>query len=81
MIPESAARIRANPARTGTAFGPCWVRYSGPVSVQERLKYTVLRPKVEPRHGFAIPLLTPRFAVLDSGSIGQNTGAQERRLP
>jgi len=81
MIPESAAHLGpVRPPFSGPSwalFGPKW----GLISAQFRLKYPVLRPNVEPRHGFAIPLLIQRFAVLDSGSNEQNIGAQELRLP
>jgi hypothetical protein len=81
MIPESAAGIRTNQAPIKPPFRPLFGPYLGHIWAKIRLKYPVLRPKVEPRHGFTIPLLIQRFAVLDSGSIEQNIGAQELRLP
>lgn len=48
-----------------------------PQATENGANWRISATKLETRHAFAIPVLTPRGAVLDSGSIGQNTGAME----
>ena len=54
---------------------------NGAQAPENRLNWQIWAPKVEPRHAFAIPVLTTPDVVLDSDSIEQNTGAKELRLP